>query len=211
MMRKFQQLFSQLPSSYDNTMLWAACCLAFFSFLRVSEFTVPNQQDYNSSTHLSLNDVSVDNRVNPRLIRVCIKQSKTDPFRQGTDINLRITDNSICPIAGLIPYLTIRGAQPGPLFMTSYHRYLTRALLSQKLNELLSLLHIDTLHYNTHSFRIGAATTAAQAHISDTHTKMLGRWRSEAYQCYIRTPPQELADLTRRIASAAPPAAPRLL
>ena len=96
-------------------------------------------------------------------------QSKTDPFRQGTDIYLSITDNSICPIAGLIPYLTIRGAQPGPLFMTSNHRYLTRALFSQKLNELLSLLHIDTRHYNTHSFWIGAATTAAK-HISPTPT-----------------------------------------
>jgi len=40
---------------------------------------------------------------------------------------------------------------------------------------------------------------------------MLGRWRSEAYQRYIKTPPQELADLIRRIASAEPPAAPRLL
>ena len=97
MMQKFQRLFSQLPSSYDNTMFWAACCLAFFGFLNVSKFTVPNQQDYDSSTHLSLNDVSVDSRANPRLIRVRIKQSKTDPFRQGTDIYLSITDNSICP------------------------------------------------------------------------------------------------------------------
>jgi len=160
-MQKLKQLLSQLPSSYDNTMLWAACCLAFFGFLRISEFTVPNQQVYDSSTHLSLNDISVDNRANPRIIRVHIKQSKTNPFRQGTDVYLSITDNFICPIAGLIPYLIIRGAQPGPLFMNSNHRYLTRALFSQKLNELLSLLHIDTHHYNTHSFQIGAATTAA--------------------------------------------------
>ena len=65
MMQNFQQLFSQLPSSYDSTMLWAACCLAFFGFLCVSEFTVPNQLNY--STHLSLNDVFVDNPANPRL------------------------------------------------------------------------------------------------------------------------------------------------
>jgi len=141
MIQKLKQLLSQLPSSYDNTMLWAACCLAFFSFLWVNEFTVSNQQDYDGSTHLSLNDMSVDNWANPRLIRVHIKQSKTDPFRQGTDVYLSITDNPIYLIAGLIPYLTIREAQPGPLFMTSNHRYLTRA---QKLNEFLHIMNHDS-------------------------------------------------------------------
>jgi len=29
-----------------------------------------------------------------------------------------------------------------------------------------------------------------QAHVSDAHIKMLERWRSKAYQRYIRTPPQ---------------------
>ena len=123
----------------------------------------------------------MDNLANPRLIKFRIKQSKTNPFRQGTDLYLSITDNSICPIAGLIPYLTIRGAQPGTLFMTSNHRYFTRALYSQRLNELLSLLQVDTRQYNTHNFQIGAVTTAALAHISDAHIKMFGRWRSEAY------------------------------
>ena len=200
-MQKAKHLLSQ-KSSYDNTMLWAACCLAFFGFLRVSEFTVPTQHDYDASTHLSLSDISVDNRNNPQLIKVHIKQSKTDPFRQGTDIYLGATDNSICPISGLIPYLSIRGAQPGPLFITKDHRYLTRLLFSQKLDTLLDHLQINTQQYNTHSFRIGAATTAAQALIPDAHIKMLGRWRSDAYQQYIRTPPRQLAHLSKRLVSA---------
>jgi len=85
MMQKIKHVLSQYPSSYDNVM---ACCLAFFGFLRVSEFTVPTQQVYEESTHLSLRDISVDNRFNPHLIKLHIKQSKTDPFRQGIDIYL---------------------------------------------------------------------------------------------------------------------------
>ena len=64
-------------------MMWAACCLAFFGFLRSSEFTIPTQSGYDPEVHLSPNDVAVDNRAKPRLLKVTIKQSKTDPFRQG--------------------------------------------------------------------------------------------------------------------------------
>ena len=36
--------------SFDTVMFWAACCTAFFGFLRVSEFTCPGAFD--PSTHL---------------------------------------------------------------------------------------------------------------------------------------------------------------
>ena len=41
-------------------------------------------------------------------------------------------------------------------------------------DELLTELHIDKRLYNTHSFRIGAATSAIQANIPDVHIQMLG-------------------------------------
>ena len=49
------------PKNYQQIMLWAACCTTFFSFLRMSEFTVPSSCKYGPSTHLSLSDVSLDN------------------------------------------------------------------------------------------------------------------------------------------------------
>ena len=83
-MRSIKAVLESNAAQYDNVLLWAACCLAFFGFLRCGEFTVPLQTDYDLDTHLSLTDITLDNKVSPSVIQVKIKQSKTDPFRQGT-------------------------------------------------------------------------------------------------------------------------------
>ena len=191
--------FSRQSSSHSNIMLWAACCLAFFEFLRVSEFTVPCHDTYDPGTHLSLDDISLDNRDNPRLIAVFIKQSKTDPFRKGVTLYLGATNHPVCPVTGVLPYLAIRGSHPGPLFLTKEGQGLTRQSFSSLLDIVLTDLQLQPRDYNTHSFRIGAATTAAQADIPDRCIKMLGRWKSDAYQNYIRTPPHELARLSQQL------------
>ena len=190
---------SRQPRSSTNIMLWAACCLAFFGFLRVSEFTVPHHSNYDPDTHLSLTDISLDNRDNPRLIAVSIKQSKTDPFRKGVTLYLGATNHPVCPVAGILPYLALRGGQPGPLFLTKEGQGLTRQLLSTLLDAVLTKLHLQPSQYNTHSFRIGAATSAAQADIPDRCIKVLGRWRSDAYRQYIHMQPHELARFSQQL------------
>ena len=39
-----------------------------------------------------------------------------------------------------------------------------------------------------HSFRIGAATTAAKANLPTWLIKAMGRWASDCYERYVRTP-----------------------
>jgi len=174
-------------------MLWAACCLALFGFVRVSEFTVPYHSNYDSEMHLSLTDITLDSRDNPRLIAVSIKQSKTDPFRKGVTLYLGATNHPVWPVSGILPYLALRDNQPGPLFLTKEGQGLTRQTLSTSLDAVLTKLNLQQSRYNTHSFRIGAATSAAQADIPDRCIKILGHWKSNAYQQYIHVQPQELA------------------
>ena len=204
LMGNAKTLLAKQPSSYYNIMIWAACCLAFFGFLRVGEFTVPADDQYDESCHLSLSSISVDSRVNPQLLKIIIKQSKTDPFRKGVSVFLGATGENLCPVRGILPYLAIRGTHLGPLFIFEDGRSLTRHRFSSALNSLLNQLHMDTQSYNTHSFRIGAATTARQANVPDLIIKMLGRWKSDAYQSYIKTPPQELSKLSKYLISGYP-------
>ena len=89
-----------------------------FGFLQISELTVPCHGTYNPGTHLSLDDISLDNRDKPRLIAAFIKRSKTNPFRKGVTLYLGATNHSVCPVTGGVPYLALRGSHPGPLFLT---------------------------------------------------------------------------------------------
>ena len=135
-------------------MIWAACCLAFFGFLRVSEFTVPADNQYDESCHLSFNSMSVDNRDNPQQLRISIKQSKTDPFRKGVDIFHGMTGDNICPVKDILPYLAMRCNHKSPLFVFLDGRSLTRQQFSSALDGLLKQFHINAHCYNTHSFCI---------------------------------------------------------
>ena len=198
-MSKIKAVLLQCPEEYDNILLWAACCLAFFGFLRCGEFTVPTQSEYDPGAHLSVGDILLDSRSSPTTIQVTIKQSKTDPFRQGVQLHLGKTGLEICPINAIVPYLAVRGASPGPLFMFEDGSFLTRPRFATMISKTLRQAGIDDKQYATHSFRIGAATTAKEAGISDVHIKMLGRWKSNAYQLYVRTPRSELAKLSKQM------------
>ena len=190
-------VLSAEPHLYFSKMMWAACCMAFFGFLRSSEFTVPAQNHYDPEVHLSLSDITLDKRCFPTMVCVHIKQSKTDPFRQGAHIYLGRTYQTICPVKAIVSYLTVRGSKPGPIFTLQDGRKLTRSIFGAELDKILRKLDLQTHQYNTHSFRIGAATCAKQAGITDVHIKKLGRWKSDAYQHYIKTPPQQLANLSK--------------
>ena len=127
---------------------------------------------------------------------------KTDPFHKGFHLFLGCTGHHICPVKALLPYLAVRGSTEGPLFITEEGSPLTRHRFNTELSSILHAAGLETTHYNTHSFRIGAATSAKQAGISDLHIKMLGRWQSNAYETYIRTPRQQLAALSKQLVTS---------
>ena len=79
--------------------------------------------------------------------------------------------------------------------------FLTRQQFALLISNTLKLAGIDDKHYNTHSFRIGAATSAKEAGFSDVQIKMLGRWKSEAHQLYVHTPREQLAKLSKQLAT----------
>ena len=87
------------------------------------------------------------------------------------------------------------------LFVMEDGQYLTRELFGAQLNTILQEAGLNAKDYNTHSFRIGAATSARKAGISDASIQMLGRWKSDAYKVYIRIPREELTKFSSQLAA----------
>ena len=192
-LKSLWSVWSSQVNDPDVVMLWAACCLGFFGFMRAGEFTCPTGNQFDPEAILTHMDVAVDQVQSPSVLAVTLKQSKTDPFRVGVRIFMGRTGNLLCPVAAVLAYLAIRPPSPGPLFIFRDGSYLTRDRLVTRLRAGLLQAGIDASRFTGHSFRIGAAITAAQAGIEDAVIKMLGRWESAAYQRYVRTPRDQLA------------------
>lgn len=197
-LRLIHRKWSQEAVCYDRVMLWAAFNLGFFGFLRAAEFTCNPTSD--PSLWLAVADVQVDSHLNPQCISVHLKHSKTDPFGAGVVLFLGATGCELCPVVSMLAFLAIRHPSPGPLFVFQDGSLLSRNRLVAALRQVLSSVGIRVSPFSGHSFRIGAATTAAKAGISDSMIKTLGRWKSTAFMSYIRTPRESLTSISGTLA-----------
>ena len=65
--------------------------------MRSAEITSPITSSYDQSTVLLVSDVGFDTHLNPSIVAVTIKFSKTDPFRLGVTVFMGLTMDVICP------------------------------------------------------------------------------------------------------------------
>ena len=169
-LQKLFSILNQNSTVFENKLLWAACCLGFFGFLRSGEFTTQTET-YDPTWHLSIQDISVDCTEKPSFLKVC---SKTDQLRQGTTVVVGRTKSHICPVKSVLAYVACRGFKSGPLFCHQNGSPLTRSQLVNGLRSALSKAGVKCDNFSGHSFRIGAATTAAARGMADSTIQTLG-------------------------------------
>ena len=158
-------------ASQDKLMLWSAFTLAFFGFLRSSEFTSPSATHFNPLVHLACSDISF---TSDGSLLLQLKASKTDPFRMGCSITLAPSGRSVCAVRAMHRYLAHQ--LPGnstPLYFFTTGQFLTRDKVTSILRCQLQRLGFAMESYASNSFRIGAATTAAEAGLTPGLSKPL--------------------------------------
>ena len=173
--------------------------LCFFGFLRCSELTSSSSR-YNPAIHPSLSDITFHSSES---LTFTLKRSKSDQLGRSSTIHLFKMDSPLSPYEPILRYLTTRrslNATPhDPLFITETGSIATRFWFHHHLRQVLSISGLPPQLYSGHSFRIGAASTAARQGLSDHLIRILGRWSSQAYHSYIRSNLHDVHDAHLRL------------
>ena len=170
---------------YEVALFRATGLLTFFAALRISEVVAGSKGD-ESRTALQLADVQLRDGV----MRLHIHRSKVDQWGKGVSVTLtQCQIATICPVRAMEVYLSRRGTKQGYLFIHNDGSPLTRYQFWRFAKEALRREGAHGLQFGTHSFRIGAASTAASLGYQPQDIKRIGRWASTTYRRYVRPLP----------------------
>ena len=169
-------------SQYNICQFRAMCSLAFFAFLRVGEITA-----LASGHTLQINQLTklVNHKQEIVALKVTFFNSKHHYNQRPFSLEIA-RQNFCCPVQLILEFLHLRGNKPGPLFIMQDGCPVTRSVFSEKLFLCIKYCGLDPSRYKGHSFRIGAASHAADRGMSDAQIRTLGRWKSNAFLKYIR-------------------------
>ena len=158
---------------------------------------MPDDLQFDPSLHLTLPDLHFEGLACQSVLYVHIKGS--DQFHQGTTVALGSTGSDLCPVMAILDYLALRGNCPGPVFMLADQQPLHHHKFVLEVQQALSAAGVEGRLFNSHSFHIGAATSASAAGVPETTIKGLGQWGRSAYQQYVRPSLEELAQVSKKL------------
>jgi hypothetical protein len=155
---------------FEEHLFLAAASIAFFGFLRISEFA----STHDKCNSLTLSDITLIPA--SRYISLCLRNTKTDRVGAGVHVYIGPTGCRICPLINLDTYLRFRPLVTAatPLFIMADGSPMRAAWFRARLQQECSLVGLPG-NVNTHSLRIGAASEAAAKGMPDHVIQSLGR------------------------------------
>lgn len=176
------ELDSICKSSYEASLFYAAALVAFFGALRISELVAQSRAQQRSGALLFQDVHFTDVGVN-----LGLRRSKTDQLGRGAQISLGYCElEDLCPVRALRKFISLRGSSPGLLFCHLGGAPLTKHQFWAVTTRALAKLGLCGVRFCTHSFRIGAASTAAAMGLPSSVIQHVGRWHSNAFRSFIR-------------------------
>ena len=171
-------------SAYQRLLFQTMFLVAFYGFFRVGELTAKGANLKPLVQIQNLNFQFKDN-----CVTIVIADYKHNSSRRSFSVVLDCaTGTDFCPVNYLQRYCSMRGITPGALFCFADGSPVKTSHFAQQLRQALNFCGLDSSKYKSHSFRIGAASSAADNGLSDAQIRHLGRWKSDAFKLYIRQP-----------------------
>lgn len=192
----------EAPQDY---VAWTAMLIGFFSFLRKSNLVPKSAMNFDTSRHLSRNNV----RRTPKGLKITLSSSKTIQFHQR-NLELHIADIPMSPLNPVAAwdYMVFKiptSSPDAPAFLIPHGntlRSMTHASFTKKLKDFISLAGLNPRDYSGHSLRRGGCTFAFQAGVPVDLIRTHGDWRSDAYQQYLEITSDTKEITTTRMAQA---------
>src|SRR5882672_10049837 len=175
---------------------------AFAGFLRCSEFTVLTGQSFYPSINLMRSCIEFMPSISsPSHVILTIPSSKTDPFRKGVFIAIANTPGvHTCAVNALKNLFEYVPRPPeAPLFSQDGDSPLSRGQFIAQVKSNLARAGFDTSKFSGHSFRRGAASSAAVVGFNDYEIQQLGRWHSNSYKLYVDGSRSRVLSLSARL------------
>ena len=167
---------------YNRTLFKALFLMSFYACTRAGELVLSSEP-----THVlflrNVNLVTLPNIGQAFELTFNTFKHSSSPARM---LLHPIRGSEYCPVQALVNFLGVRPKTPGQLFVQLNKTPVTRSTFANFLKVCLHLSGLQSMHYNTHSFRIGRATQLAADNASAETIKAVGRWKSSAYVKYIR-------------------------
>lgn len=183
LLRRFAEL-SDLSVPADR-LIFAALTVGVHGLMRSGELAIKVRRDNLEPENL-LTRSSVTWHDNHAVIHLAV--SKTDPFREGTDITIYGNGATTCPFAALRATWDDAPKQfpSAPLFQHHDGTPLRYEQLNAAIKRLATSAGLDPQSFSGHSLRIGGATSLAMRGFAQNVIQALGRWQSLSVQLYTR-------------------------
>lgn len=168
--------------TYERALYKALFLTMYHACLRIGE-VVPSGTQENT---LALQNIVFTSNNNKTAIAIKFTSYKHSNGLTPTLLLQPSNDNYYCPVRALQAYIHKRGPQPGNLFISQSYN-INRSQVAQFLKRTVTLAGYDSQKISTHSLRIGRTTDIAKSKlVSESTLQSIGRWKSSAYQKYIR-------------------------
>ncbi|KIJ35347.1 hypothetical protein M422DRAFT_212748 [Sphaerobolus stellatus SS14] len=190
--------------------IWAVATSAFWGMMRFGEATVSSQKEFDGLKHLKRRDAFIQKDLNGKdYARLDLPSAKTAKIGEIQSVFFTV-ENDVCPIEALRNLSRVVPAGPDdPLFSWKDTKGKIRPLVKSKaLNRINAIFNNN--NWGTtfgHSFRIGGASFYLSQGVEAEIVRIAGRWKSLAYETYIRSFELVVSRHMANLAQSLPPPA----
>lgn len=176
---------SQVNPSHDDLLFLALLLCAFFGVHRLGELADHDRPSLRNSNK-TIKRTSLKRFENDDCIAYWLPKHKADALFAGSEVVIRRFTDAFDPVPFIIKYINSRDdcfPLHFQLFLTAAGRSPTRGWFMRRFRAAFSG------NVSGHSPRSGSATYLAMLGRPRDHIQRMGRWKSEAFEMYVRSNP----------------------